>query len=29
MTNYGLCIAYTHGILKRSLSVFPDLAEKL
>ena len=28
-TNYGLCIAYTHGILKRSLSVFPDLAEKL
>ena len=29
MTNYGLCIAYTHGILKRSLSVFPRLAEKL
>ena len=29
MTNYGLCIAYTHGILKRSLSVFPGLAEKL
>ena len=29
MTNYGLCIAYTHGILKRSLSVFPDLAAKL
>ena len=29
MTNYGLCIAYTHGILKRSLSVLPDLAEKL
>ena len=29
MTNYGLCIAYIHGILKRSLSVFPDLAEKL
>ena len=29
MTNYGLCIAYTHGILKRSLSVFPDLAEKV
>ena len=29
MTNYGLCIAYTHGILKRSLSVFPKLAEKL
>ena len=29
MTNYGLCIAYTHGILKRSLSVFPDLAKEL
>jgi len=29
MTNYGLCIAYTHGILKRSLSVFPDLAKTL
>ena len=29
MTNYGLCIAYVHGILKRSLSVFPDLAEKV
>ena len=29
MTNYGLCIAYTHGILKRSLSVFPDLADKV
>ena len=29
MTNYGLCIAYVHGILKRSLSVFTDLAEKV
>ena len=29
MTNYGLCIAYIHGILKRSLSVFPNLAEKV
>ena len=29
MTNYGLCIACTHGILKRSLSVFPCLAAKL
>jgi len=29
MTNYGLCIAYVHGILKRSLCVFPDLAEKV
>ena len=24
-TNYGTAIAYMHGILKRSLSVFPDL----
>ena len=29
MTNYGLCIAYTQGILKRALGVFPELAEKL
>ena len=29
MTNYGLCIACIHGILKRSLSVFPDLAKEL
>ena len=29
MTNYGLAIAYMHGILKRSLSIFPDLAAKL
>lgn len=29
MTNYGLCIAYTNGILKRSLSVFPDMAARL
>ncbi len=26
ITNYGVFIAYAHGILKRSLSVFPDLA---
>lgn len=26
MTNYGLAIAYMHGILKRSLEVFPKLA---
>ncbi len=29
MTNYGLCIAFIHGILKRSLSIFPNLAKKL
>ena len=26
-TNYGTYIAYTHGILKRSLSMFPHLAD--
>lgn len=25
MSNYGMVIAYTHGILKRALRVFPDL----
>ena len=29
ITNYGIAIAYMHGILKRSLSVFPDLAKKI
>lgn len=29
MTNYGLAIAYMHGILKRSLGIFPNLAAKL
>lgn len=29
MTNYGITIAQTHGILKRSLSPFPDLAALL
>lgn len=29
ITNYGTLIAYVHGILKRSLSIFPELAEKL
>jgi [FeFe] hydrogenase H-cluster maturation GTPase HydF len=29
ITNYGVFIAYAHGILKRSLSVFPDLASAL
>lgn len=28
VTNYGTAIAQMHGILKRSLSIFPDLAEK-
>ena len=28
-TNYGIAIAQVHGILKRSLSVFPELAEML
>lgn len=25
MTNYGICIAYIHGILKRSLEPFPEI----
>ena len=25
ITNYGIFIAYVHGILARSLSIFPDL----
>ncbi len=29
ITNYGILIAYLNGILKRSISVFPDLAEAL
>lgn len=29
ITNYGVLIAYAHGILKRSLSVFPDIAALL
>ena len=28
-TNYGITIAYIHGILKRSLEVFPELYGKL
>lgn len=28
-TNYGISIAYMNGILKRSLEVFPELAEKI
>ena len=26
MSNYGMVIAYTHGILKRSLQIFPELS---
>lgn len=29
ITNYGIFIAYINGILKRSLQVFPEYAEKL
>ena len=29
MTNYGVAIAHMHGILKRSLGPFPQIAEKL
>jgi len=29
ITNYGVSIAYMHGILKRSLSVFPDIQSLL
>ena len=29
ITNYGTAIAYMHGILKRSLEIFPYLQEKL
>ena len=28
-TNYGIAIAQVHGILKRSLSLFPELAAML
>ena len=29
MTNYGMVIAHTHGILRRSLEVFPDILNQL
>ena len=29
VTNYGICIAYMQGILKRSVSMFPHLAQEL
>ena len=28
-TNYGTFIAYTHGILRRSIGIFPDLVKEL
>ena len=28
-TNYGIAIAMMHGILRRSLGVFPDLAKEI
>ncbi|MDD3413235.1 MAG: [FeFe] hydrogenase H-cluster maturation GTPase HydF [Lachnospiraceae bacterium] len=28
MTNYGIAIAYMHGILKRSIQIFPDIILK-
>ncbi len=29
ITNYGVAIAHINGILKRSLDIFPDIAEKM
>jgi hypothetical protein len=29
ITNYGITIAYTHGILERSLEVFPNIKKYL
>lgn len=29
ITNYGICIAQVHGILKRSVSMFPAVAAEL
>ena len=29
MVNYGVAIAMMHGILKRSLEIFPDVAERI
>ena len=28
-TNYGIALAMMNGILKRSISIFPELAEKI
>ena len=29
MTNYGILIAHTHGILKRSVAIFPEVSRLL
>ena len=29
ITNYGICIAQVHGILKRSVELFPDVLNEL
>jgi hypothetical protein len=29
ITNYGMVIAHTHGILKRSLEIFPSILSEL
>ena len=29
MTNYGIALAHLQGILKRSIAIFPDLADLL
>ena len=29
ITNYGICIAQVHGILKRSVELFPDIITEL
>ena len=29
ITNYGISIAMMHGILKRSIEIFPDISEIL
>ena len=29
MTNYGTAIAHMHGILKRSVEIFPDALKEL
>ena len=29
MTNYGIAIAYMHGILKRTVAPLPDIAKLL
>ena len=29
IVNYGVAIAQMHGILKRSLEIFPEIAERI